>query len=78
MIPAPIRSQVRDAIVAAWSAAIDGGALPDLAADERPPVEVERPANQEHGDLSTNLAMKLARPYRRPPLELPSRIRPSR
>ena len=31
---------------------------------------MERPANPEHGDAATNLAMKLARPYRRPPLEI--------
>ena len=70
MIPAPIRRQVRDAIERAWAAAIESGALPELAAEDRPPIEVERPANPEHGDLATNLAMKLARPYRKPPIEL--------
>ncbi|MGH2449902.1 MAG: arginine--tRNA ligase [Candidatus Limnocylindria bacterium] len=33
-------------------------------------VEVERPANPEHGDYATNLAMRLAKPLRRPPLEI--------
>src|SRR5690242_6315083 len=33
-----------------------------------PAVEVERPANPDHGDLASNLALKLARPLRRSPL----------
>jgi arginyl-tRNA synthetase len=70
VIPAPIRRQVCDAIEQAWAAAIESGALPDLPADARPAIEVERPADPKHGDLATNLAMKLARPYRRAPIEL--------
>ena len=71
MIPAPLRSQVRAALERAWSAAIESGALPALPDDgPRPSIEVERPANPEHGDLASNLAMKLARPYQRSPLEL--------
>ncbi|HET7169996.1 MAG TPA: arginine--tRNA ligase [Candidatus Limnocylindrales bacterium] len=71
MIPAPIRTQIHDAIERAWNAAIESGALPALAeTDPRPKVEVERPANPEHGDFATNLAMKLARPYRQAPLEI--------
>ncbi len=71
MIPAPLRSQVRDAIERAWAAAIESGALPPLSDDAaRPSIDVDRPANPEHGDLATNLAMKLARPYRKPPMEI--------
>ena len=71
MIPVPLRSQVRSALERAWSAAIESGALPPLSDDiARPTIEVERPANQDHGDLASNLAMKLARPYGRSPLEL--------
>ena len=71
MIPAPLRSQVRAALERAWAAAIESGALPALPDDAaRPTIEVERPANPEHGDLASNLAMKLARPYQRSPLEL--------
>ncbi|HUG56040.1 MAG TPA: arginine--tRNA ligase [Candidatus Limnocylindrales bacterium] len=33
-------------------------------------VEVERPKDPEHGDYATNLAMRLAKPLRRPPLEI--------
>ncbi len=71
MIPAPLRSQVRAALERAWAAAIESGALSPLPDDApRPAIEVERPANPEHGDLASNLAMKLARPYQRSPLEL--------
>jgi arginyl-tRNA synthetase len=70
VIPAPIRQQVREAIERAWVAAIDRGSLPELAAEDRPPIEVERPADPSRGDLATNLAMKLARPYRMAPIEL--------
>jgi arginyl-tRNA synthetase len=70
-IPVPIRSQVRHAVERAWQRAIDRGVLPPLAGDAEPPtVDVERPANPEHGDLASNLAMKLARPYRRGPLDI--------
>ena len=64
----PIRTLVRAAVEGAWDRAIAAGALPDVARAERPAVEVERPANPEHGDFASNLAMKLARPYRKAPL----------
>ncbi len=71
MIPDPLRTQVRDAIERAWSAAIEAGDLPVLPEDAaRPSVDVEHPANPNHGDLATNLAMKLARPYRMAPLAI--------
>ncbi len=67
----PLRTQVRETIERAWTRAIESGALPALADDAATPeVEVERPAHPEHGDFSTNLAMQLARPYRRAPLEI--------
>ncbi len=71
MIPAPLRTQVRDAVDRAWATATDSGALPDIPADDtRPTVEVEHPAKPEHGDLASNLALKLARPARKSPLEI--------
>ena len=70
MTPAPLRTQVRHAVERAWALAIEDGSLAALEADARPAIEVERPTDADHGDFSTNLAMKLARPYRRPPLEL--------
>ena len=66
----PLRTVVRRAVEGAWAAAIKQGALPAMDPADRPPVEVERPANQDHGDLATSLALKLARPYRRAPLQI--------
>jgi arginyl-tRNA synthetase len=70
-IATPIRTRVREAVARAWSAAVASGALPapgdDATARE---VEIERPANPDHGDFATNLALKLARPYRRAPLDI--------
>ena len=43
------------------------GQLPDGTA---PAFAVDPPRNPDHGDLSTNLAMLLAKPARRPPLEV--------
>jgi arginyl-tRNA synthetase len=63
---------LRDAAIAAvdraLAAAIRAGTLPESS--ERVSIEVSRPANPDHGDLATNLAMKLARPLRRAPLEI--------
>ncbi len=68
---APIRTRIRDAVEQAWHAAVEAGRLPALESSEvAPEVEVERPANAAFGDLATNLAMKLARPLRRSPLEI--------
>ena len=68
---APLRTRVRDAVERAWQRAVEGGTLPgDVAADALPAVDIERPANPDHGDLAASLAMKLARPYRRAPLEI--------
>lgn len=38
-------------------------------------VAVERPAEAAHGDYATGVAMKLAKPLRRPPLEIAEAIR---
>ena len=65
----PIRTQVRDAVERAWRRAVEAGDLP-AGADGLPEVDVERPAKPEHGDFAASLAMKLARPYRRAPLEI--------
>jgi arginyl-tRNA synthetase len=67
----PVRAQVRAALQRAWDAAVAAGTLPGLPPDAvRPTVEVERPADPVHGDLASNLAMKLARPYRMAPLAI--------
>ena len=67
----PIRSDVAAAIARAWERAIARGSLPPAPDDAtRPEVEVERPADPIHGDFASNLAMKLARPYRMAPLAI--------
>src|SRR5438552_18430448 len=66
----PIRTVVRGAVEGGWQAAIERGQLPPLDPADRPPVEIERPGNPEHGDLATSLALKLARPYRRAPIPI--------
>ena len=65
-----LRGQLRRAIERAWAAAIASGSLPAIGQDAAPAVTVERPSNPEHGDAATSLALKLARPYRRAPLDI--------
>lgn len=65
-----VRSRVRAIIDEAWRVATEAGTLPVVAVDDRPTIEVERPGNPDHGDVATNLAMKLARPMRRSPLQI--------
>ena len=70
-VSASIRARVRAAVARAWADAESAGRLP--AVDDpsaAPGVEVERPANAAHGDFASNLALKLARPLRRPPLDI--------
>ncbi|HEX2753922.1 MAG TPA: arginine--tRNA ligase [Candidatus Limnocylindrales bacterium] len=66
---APIRTQVREAVARAWQRAIEAEALP-IVEDGLPVVEIERPASPDHGDFAASLALKLARPYRRAPLDI--------
>ena len=66
--PVTIREQVRAAVGRAWDRAVAAGALPTWPEEAtKPTVEVERPADPVHGDFASNLAMKLARPYRMAP-----------
>jgi arginyl-tRNA synthetase len=69
--PATLRSDVHAAVERAWDRAVATGALPLWPEDTaRPTIEVERPADAVHGDFASNLAMKLARPYRMAPLAI--------
>jgi arginyl-tRNA synthetase len=75
LVGPPIRTDARLALERAWRRAVANGALPEPGPDDAdaaslPAVEIERPARPEHGDFAANLAMKLARPYRRSPLEI--------
>ena len=65
-----IRARIHELIEAAWTQATESGALPPVDPDVRPDFEVERPSNPDHGDLAANLAMKLARPLRRSPMQI--------
>jgi arginyl-tRNA synthetase len=65
-----VRSRVRAIVESAWASSVVHGALQELDEDQRPDVVVERPVNPDHGDLATNLAMRLARPLRRSPLQI--------
>jgi arginyl-tRNA synthetase len=60
-----LRAQVRDRLKSAVAASV-GAALAAVDA----PIEVVQPATSEHGDFSTNLALKLAGPLRQPPRQI--------
>ncbi|HEY2916813.1 MAG TPA: hypothetical protein VGI98_06320, partial [Candidatus Limnocylindrales bacterium] len=64
---ATLRSTVRDEIAAAVVEAAERATLPAAAGELGPAVEVERPANAEHGDFATNLGLRLAKPLRMAP-----------
>ena len=67
----PMRTQVRDTVERAWARATESGALPSVPeGQDVGAVEVSRPDNPEHGDFASNLALKLARPLRRSPLQI--------
>jgi arginyl-tRNA synthetase len=65
--PPPLRDQVRAAIARAWDRAVAAGALPAEPRDGSGEIEVSRPANPDHGDFATNLALRLARPLQMAP-----------
>ncbi|HEY8168948.1 MAG TPA: hypothetical protein VIF84_09545, partial [Candidatus Limnocylindrales bacterium] len=71
VVSPPIRQRIRTLVERAWATAEANGDVPALVGGtDRPAIEVAHPAKPEHGDVALNLAMKLARPLRRPPLEL--------
>ena len=47
--------------------AVAAGPLPALPTDTDVAIDIQRPANPEHGDLATNLALRLAKPLGRAP-----------
>jgi arginyl-tRNA synthetase len=65
-----LRTRARVAVETALTRAIATGRLKGGGETDGVPVDVERPANPEFGDLATNLAMRLARPLRRSPMEI--------
>jgi arginyl-tRNA synthetase len=69
--PVPsLRTRVRATLTTALTEAIASGDLPGPGDRPMPEVAVERPANPEHGDLASNVALQLARPMRQSPLRI--------
>jgi arginyl-tRNA synthetase len=60
------------AIEAAWQKA--RAELPEPAEPHDAPVTIERPADPARGDFASTIALRLAKPYRRPPLEIAKAI----
>ncbi len=56
---------MRDVLTSALRQALEG-----LGLDAPEEIHLEQPARREHGDFSSNVAMKLAKPAGRPPREL--------
>ncbi len=65
--PATLRESTRSLVREALARAIDSGELPDSPEARSVEVEVSRPANPEHGDLASNVALRLAKPMRMAP-----------
>ncbi len=69
--PPALRTLVREAIGRAWAGSVAAGQLPAVEPGAAAPeVEVERPANAAFGDFASNLALRLARPLHRSPLQI--------
>ena len=68
------RASARAAVAAALRRAIDSGRLPDSPEARSVEVEVSRPANPEHGDLASNVALRLAKPMRLAPFAIAGAI----
>ena len=62
-----LREGARDTVRRGLERAIATNALPDAPEARSATSEVSRPANPEHGDLATNLALRLAKPLRMAP-----------
>jgi arginyl-tRNA synthetase len=83
--PSPsLRSQVRDAIEVAWAraraemapaqSAGEASAAGEPTEPNDAPVTIERPADATRGDFASNIALRLAKPYRRAPLQIAAAI----
>jgi arginyl-tRNA synthetase len=73
--PPSLRTLVRAELERAWRSAVDAGDVPPLPDGPLvPDIEVARPNDPAHGDLATNLALKLGRPLRRPPMAIAAAV----
>src|SRR5947209_10648134 len=66
-----IRDELRQIIVDAVQHAQADGQLPSVGV---PDFVVERPANPEHGDYASSLALRMARAARMPPMTIANTI----
>lgn len=66
-----LKTDIAEAIIAGVDAAQAKGSLP---AGELPPIVVDRPQSEDHGDFATNLPLRLARAFRLEPFEIAQRI----
>lgn len=62
-----MKSKIQELITAAAQAAYSAGELPS---DRFPAIEIETPKQPGHGDLSTNLAMQMAKLQKMPPRKI--------
>jgi arginyl-tRNA synthetase len=65
-----LRDAAAGVVRSALAHAITTGRLPDVPEARAAAVEVSRPAKPEHGDLATNLALRLAKPLRLAPIAI--------
>ena len=67
----------RDTVASAFRAAIDLAAADQAWPDEAKaiPIAVEIPGEPAHGDYATSVALRLAKPLRRPPMAIAEAIR---
>jgi arginyl-tRNA synthetase len=69
-----LRAGARAAVAAGLARAIDMGSLPDVPEAREAVVELSRPANPDHGDLASNVGLRLAKPLRMAPLAIAGAI----
>ncbi|HET7182021.1 MAG TPA: arginine--tRNA ligase, partial [Candidatus Limnocylindrales bacterium] len=69
-----LRASARAEVAAGLARAIDSGRLPDAAEARSAAIELSRPGNHEHGDLASNLGLRLAKPLRMAPLAIATAI----
>ena len=65
-----LRAGAREAVAAGLAKAIDTGRLPDVPESRDVVIELSRPGNPEHGDLASNLGLRLAKPLRMAPVAI--------
>jgi arginyl-tRNA synthetase len=69
-----LREAAAAVVRSALERAIAAGSLPDVPEARTAEIEVSRPAKPEHGDLATNLALRLAKPLRMAPMAIASAL----